>query len=170
MVKILLVRLWIPFLPFFSAPFSCSKKMPGYSNCQWSLYLSVLNLNRLLFSAPKTTKPRLTVYFAFQTGDCPPGYNCPPGTGFPFSFPCMPGCFWDNSSVEGEGACKPCPPGYYCDSLAMLEPKPCPAVSCSFEVIWWKKLVCGSLFNTRALNAVLSWLCFAGLLLCQRQF
>ncbi|KAJ7413425.1 hypothetical protein BTVI_43603 [Pitangus sulphuratus] len=61
------------------------------------------------------------------TGDCPPGYNCPPGTGFPFSFPCMPGSFWDNSSTEGEDVCKPSPPGHYCDSPAMAQPKPCPA-------------------------------------------
>ncbi|XP_061297102.1 neurogenic locus notch homolog protein 4-like [Pezoporus flaviventris] len=61
------------------------------------------------------------------TGDCPPGYHCPPGTGFPFSFPCMPGFFWDNSSTEGEDPCTPCPPGYYCDSPAMPEPKACPA-------------------------------------------
>ncbi|KAM7082943.1 uncharacterized protein J5F26_014046 [Ciconia maguari] len=76
----------------------------------------------------KTTKPCLTVYFAFQTGDCPPGYKCPPGTGFPFSFPCMPGFLWDNSSVESEDTCKPCPPAYYCDSPAMSEPKTCPAL------------------------------------------
>ncbi|PKU33190.1 zonadhesin-like isoform x4 [Limosa lapponica baueri] len=61
------------------------------------------------------------------TGDCPPGYNCPLGTGFPFSFPCRPGFFWDNSSIEGEDACRPCLPGYYCDSPAMSEPKTCPA-------------------------------------------
>lgn len=136
MVRILLIRLWIPLLPFFSASFSCSKKNPGYSNCRRSLDLSVLNLNIFLFPTwKKTTKPCLTVYFAFQTGDCPPGYNCPPGTGFPFSFPCTPGFFWDNSSVEGEDTCRPCPPGYYCDSPAMSEPKTCPAVSCSFLVI-----------------------------------
>ncbi|KAM9519557.1 uncharacterized protein ACIB01_017296 [Guaruba guarouba] len=63
----------------------------------------------------------------YPTGDCPPGYHCPPGTGFPFSFPCMPGFFWDNSSTEGEDPCTPCPPGYYCDSPAMPEPKACPA-------------------------------------------
>ncbi|XP_031989756.1 SCO-spondin-like isoform X5 [Corvus moneduloides] len=61
------------------------------------------------------------------TGDCPAGYLCPPGTGFPFSFPCMPGSFWDNSSTEGEGVCKPSPAGHFCDSPALTEPKPCPA-------------------------------------------
>ncbi|CAM9824345.1 unnamed protein product [Bubo scandiacus] len=61
------------------------------------------------------------------TGDCPPGYNCPLGTGFPFSFPCMPGFFWANSSIEDKDTCKACPAGYYCDSPAMSEPKPCPA-------------------------------------------
>ncbi|XP_039940848.1 multiple epidermal growth factor-like domains protein 6 [Hirundo rustica] len=61
------------------------------------------------------------------TGDCPAGYLCPPGTGFPFSFPCMPGSFWDNSSTEGEGICKPSPAGHFCDSPALTEPKPCPA-------------------------------------------
>ncbi|XP_040546472.1 zonadhesin-like isoform X6 [Gallus gallus] len=60
------------------------------------------------------------------TGDCPLGYNCPPGTGFPFSFPCSPGFFWDNSSAEDEDRCKPCPAGNYCDSPALTEPKACP--------------------------------------------
>ncbi|OXB81274.1 UNVERIFIED_CONTAM: hypothetical protein H355_014318 [Colinus virginianus] len=63
-----------------------------------------------------------------ETGDCPLGYNCPPGTGFPFSFPCTPGFFWDNSSAEGEDRCKPCPAGNYCDSPAMTEPKACPVL------------------------------------------
>ncbi|KAL2295830.1 hypothetical protein Nmel_017354, partial [Mimus melanotis] len=61
------------------------------------------------------------------TGDCPAGYLCPPGTGFPFSFPCQPGSFWDNSSTGGEGVCKPCPAGHFCDSPALTQPKPCPA-------------------------------------------
>nr|XP_032658239.1 laminin subunit gamma-1-like [Chelonoidis abingdonii] len=63
------------------------------------------------------------------TGDCPPGYKCPPGTGFPFSFPCLPGFYWDSSAVEGGSTCKPCPAGYYCDSPAMTQPKTCPAGS-----------------------------------------
>ncbi|XP_032305021.1 zonadhesin-like isoform X2 [Coturnix japonica] len=62
----------------------------------------------------------------YPTGDCPLGYNCPPGTGFPFSFPCTPGFFWDNSSAEDEDRCKPCPAGSYCDSVALTEPKACP--------------------------------------------
>ncbi|CAM5172040.1 unnamed protein product, partial [Eretmochelys imbricata] len=63
------------------------------------------------------------------TGDCPPGYTCPPGTGFPFSFPCLPGFYWDSSAVERGNACEPCPAGYYCDSPAMTQPKTCPAGS-----------------------------------------
>ncbi|CAM5128032.1 unnamed protein product, partial [Natator depressus] len=63
------------------------------------------------------------------TGDCPPGYTCPPGTGFPFSFPCLPGFYWDSSAVEGGNTCEPCPAGYYCDSPAMTQPKTCPAGS-----------------------------------------
>ncbi|KYO38996.1 hypothetical protein Y1Q_0022586 [Alligator mississippiensis] len=63
------------------------------------------------------------------TGDCPPGYTCPPGTGFPFSFPCQPSFCWDNSTGDGGDACRTCPAGHYCDSPAMTEPKPCPAGS-----------------------------------------
>ncbi|CAM4687297.1 unnamed protein product, partial [Caretta caretta] len=67
--------------------------------------------------------------FPIRTGDCPPGYTCPPGTGFPFSFPCLPGFYWDSSAVERGNACEPCPAGYYCDSPAMTQPKTCPAGS-----------------------------------------
>ncbi|XP_028563977.2 uncharacterized protein LOC114585457 [Podarcis muralis] len=60
------------------------------------------------------------------TGNCPPGYICPLGTGFPFSFPCLPGSYWDNSTVGGGDVCKPCPAGFYCDSVAVTQPKVCP--------------------------------------------
>ncbi|KAF7241191.1 Sushi, von Willebrand factor type A, EGF and pentraxin domain-containing protein 1, partial [Varanus komodoensis] len=60
------------------------------------------------------------------TGDCPPGYACPPGTGFPFSFPCLPGSYWDNSTMEEGDTCKSCPAGFFCDSVAMTQPKVCP--------------------------------------------
>ncbi|XP_062816991.1 zonadhesin isoform X2 [Anolis carolinensis] len=60
------------------------------------------------------------------TGDCPSGYACPPGTGFPYSFPCLPGSYWENSTMDGGGVCKPCPAGFYCDFVAMIQPKICP--------------------------------------------
>ncbi|XP_062995580.1 multiple epidermal growth factor-like domains protein 6 [Elgaria multicarinata webbii] len=70
------------------------------------------------------------------TGDCPTGYACPPGTGSPFSFPCLPGSYWDNSTMDGGDTCKPCPAGFYCDSVAMTQPKICPLVSC------WQRKEC----------------------------
>ncbi|XP_075462630.1 uncharacterized protein LOC142498006 [Ascaphus truei] len=64
----------------------------------------------------------------YPTGHCPQGHHCPSGTGFPFSYPCQPGSYWDISKpTSGVSACLPCPAGFFCDLLSLLTPKRCPA-------------------------------------------
>ncbi|KAM9299008.1 uncharacterized protein PAF06_016002 [Gastrophryne carolinensis] len=62
------------------------------------------------------------------TGLCPQGYRCPPGTGFPLSYPCQPGSYWNMTKTTLEiPSCLPCPAGFFCDLPSLLVPKICPA-------------------------------------------
>ncbi|GCC23266.1 hypothetical protein chiPu_0001660 [Chiloscyllium punctatum] len=69
------------------------------------------------------TKP---VAISQPTGDCPGGHYCPLGTGNPHTFPCKPGFYLSHSAAEREESCSQCPPGYYCESFGLENPKVCP--------------------------------------------
>ncbi|KAM4702881.1 uncharacterized protein WCC33_011421 [Rhinophrynus dorsalis] len=79
---------------------------------------------------PDTSRPFILEVDASEegTGHCPEGYYCPPGTGFPFSYPCQPGSYWTkaNSTIM-TSICLPCPAGFFCDEPSLLNPKSCPA-------------------------------------------
>uniref|UniRef100_W5M2P7 Tyrosine-protein kinase ephrin type A/B receptor-like domain-containing protein n=1 Tax=Lepisosteus oculatus TaxID=7918 RepID=W5M2P7_LEPOC len=60
------------------------------------------------------------------TGQCPDGYYCPVGTGYPYSFPCPPGLYRNSSHGHGGGDCVPCAPGHYCAQAATHAPAVCP--------------------------------------------
>ncbi|XP_075046430.1 uncharacterized protein LOC142107145 [Mixophyes fleayi] len=64
------------------------------------------------------------------SGQCPQGYHCPPGTGFPLSYPCQPGSYWNMSKMDVKiPVCLLCPAGFFCDLPSLLAPKLCPAGS-----------------------------------------
>ncbi|XP_038634721.1 multiple epidermal growth factor-like domains protein 6 [Scyliorhinus canicula] len=69
------------------------------------------------------TKP---VAITQPTGRCPGGHYCPLGTGDPYTFPCAPGFYRTHSSAERKDNCSHCPPGHYCDTFGLEEPKVCP--------------------------------------------
>ncbi len=64
----------------------------------------------------------------FQTGMCPDGHYCPPGTGYPFTYPCQAGQYRNNTLNHSGEACVLCPPRHYCDRLGTHMPPVCPQV------------------------------------------
>eukprot|EP01012_Entosiphon_sulcatum_P020572 TRINITY_DN2549_c0_g1_i18.p1 TRINITY_DN2549_c0_g1~~TRINITY_DN2549_c0_g1_i18.p1 ORF type:complete len:7257 (+),score=712.60 TRINITY_DN2549_c0_g1_i18:702-21773(+) len=64
------------------------------------------------------TQPRL----------CSEGYYCPPGTQYASQFPCPIGTFSNLTGAQSSADCSTCPPGYYCDAVALASPRgPCRA-------------------------------------------
>ena len=53
--------------------------------------------------------------------ECPQGYYCPSGTGFTFR-PCPAGSYSNRTGLESEADCEMCPPGLYCEGIALTEP------------------------------------------------
>ena len=53
--------------------------------------------------------------------ECPRGYYCPIGTVEPIH--CPEGTYSNNTRLRNETDCSPCTEGWYCDDLALNEPK-----------------------------------------------
>ncbi|KAM4567238.1 uncharacterized protein PAE49_010636 isoform 2-T2 [Odontesthes bonariensis] len=60
------------------------------------------------------------------TGVCPDGHYCPPGTGYPYTYPCQAGTYRNNTLDHSGEACFPCPSRHYCNRLGTHVPLLCP--------------------------------------------
>lgn len=94
----------------------------------------------------------------FQTGVCPSGHYCPLGTGNPYTHPCLPGRYRNNTLGHSGKACVLCPSRHYCDRLGTHMPSVCPRVGissilkklcCYMDEIWWVLFVTGLLLSRR---------------------
>ncbi|GAB9469615.1 hypothetical protein Gpo141_00006888 [Globisporangium polare] len=53
--------------------------------------------------------------------DCPTGYYCPLGTGA-FPVPCPVGAFSNRTKIANATECRPCTPGFYCETEGLAAP------------------------------------------------